>query len=857
MAEHGGKAPPPGKGGSEKKSGGFWGFLGDVLSNVSVDINVGKPSRPGASARHPTDPAQRMEPVHAERQEAYEETIYRKTEGADGTAPAVRVDRDRKFIARSLDERLGAQAESKVPQGGGSPLSREVRAKMEPRLGSDLSGVRVHTGGESAAAAEGLSAKAFTVGSDVHFGAGNFQPGTKEGDRLIAHELTHVVQGQRSGIQRKNDDGAAHDAHAGGDVSHPDEPAEKEADKVADGVTDDLHGQHAGADGGGGHAPSQAHEGVGKAKAGGGAQNEKKGTADGKNDNASQAKHGADAKGGTKDGGGHSKDGAEAKAGSTSKDGGDAKGGGGLKDSANADAGKSGDATKTSSDAGSAPKENAPAVARKIMRSPQVASISAQYGGRRILRATTPSQPSKPPASPPGGGGGQGGQTPPPDPNQVAFTERRAEATMAGGSEKIALLASVYPQGDGPAKLMIANQSGVTRITNLLTGPIATASNKKGSAVVNAAITKIAPAVSAAEALQIKGGKVDKTKLAAAQAGVDTAAGAVSELGAALAANALEAAMHARPAKTKQTVNFEKPVDKWPKEYTGRFTGDMVRQLQKQQTGINAQTVDKWVINVNTYRPTNDLNAMDESAKQVVLENLHQRANAALPKAQARLAELKQKKAAFEAEQQGLQAAEGDPAKIEAVTKKIANNDKYQKETQSEVAGLVAAKPEIDKGKKGDKVDAGKLQGAGGRAGNEKAWADKHRKAKEEIVRRVQEHDPAIKQWWDIVQKAGDLAVLHNPDQIAGGKGEIEPLPEVVKEPKGADDTPDNREKWENYLKKVREYFGVLAVNSSLGPQWDREIDTLYNNVRQDPDTPEAAYGIRNMNVELKAVDKK
>ena len=79
----------------------------------------------------------------------------------------------------------------------------------------------------------------------------------------------------------------------------------------------------------------------------------------------------------------------------------------------------------------------------------------------------------------------------------------------------------------------------------------------------------------------------------------------------------------------------------------------------------------------------------------------------------------------------------------------------------------------------------------------------------------------------------------------------------MVKEPKGAHDTPDNREKWENYLKQVREYFGVLAVNSSLGPQWDREIDTLYNNVRQDPDTPEAAYGIRDMNVELKAVDKK
>src|SRR6185312_10339699 len=87
------------------------------------------------------------------------------------------------------------------------------------------------------------SAKAFTVGSDVHFAGGNYEPGTKEGDRLLAHELTHVVQAQRSGIQRKpNDDGGDAD-HAADEqkVSEPHEPAEKEADAVADKVTDELH----------------------------------------------------------------------------------------------------------------------------------------------------------------------------------------------------------------------------------------------------------------------------------------------------------------------------------------------------------------------------------------------------------------------------------------------------------------------------------------------------------------------------------------------------------------------------------------------------------------------------------------
>jgi hypothetical protein len=153
---------------------------------------------------------------------------------------------------------------------------------MEPRLGADLSSVKLHTGGDSAQAAAGFGARAFTAGTDVHFASGQFAPGTKEGDRLLAHELTHVVQGQRSGIQRKADQGpeapdraatgGAHggaeqkgaevppaggaqpegvqgaDAHGGApEVSEPHEPAEQEADAVGDKVADELHGGGAGA----------------------------------------------------------------------------------------------------------------------------------------------------------------------------------------------------------------------------------------------------------------------------------------------------------------------------------------------------------------------------------------------------------------------------------------------------------------------------------------------------------------------------------------------------------------------------------------------------------------------------------
>jgi len=65
---------------------------------------------------------------------------------------------------------------------------------MEPRFGHDFSNVRVHTDSKAAESAGAVDALAYTVGRDVVFGAGQYMPGTREGQRLLAHELTHVVQ---------------------------------------------------------------------------------------------------------------------------------------------------------------------------------------------------------------------------------------------------------------------------------------------------------------------------------------------------------------------------------------------------------------------------------------------------------------------------------------------------------------------------------------------------------------------------------------------------------------------------------------------------------------------------------------
>ncbi|MCP4218517.1 MAG: DUF4157 domain-containing protein [bacterium] len=77
---------------------------------------------------------------------------------------------------------------------GGGPLSQSSRSFFEPRFGHNFGHVRVHNNAEASGAARRLNAEAFTVGSDIYFGEGRYQPETRQGMRLLAHELTHTIQ---------------------------------------------------------------------------------------------------------------------------------------------------------------------------------------------------------------------------------------------------------------------------------------------------------------------------------------------------------------------------------------------------------------------------------------------------------------------------------------------------------------------------------------------------------------------------------------------------------------------------------------------------------------------------------------
>jgi hypothetical protein len=79
-------------------------------------------------------------------------------------------------------------------KGGGAPLPAATRAMFEPRFGASFGRVRVHTDSRAERTASSINARAFTVGRDIAFAPGQYAPHSGEGQRLLAHELTHVVQ---------------------------------------------------------------------------------------------------------------------------------------------------------------------------------------------------------------------------------------------------------------------------------------------------------------------------------------------------------------------------------------------------------------------------------------------------------------------------------------------------------------------------------------------------------------------------------------------------------------------------------------------------------------------------------------
>ncbi|WP_211263111.1 DUF4157 domain-containing protein [Thioalkalivibrio nitratireducens] len=164
-------------------------------------------AEPDEAMREPAGPEEAM-------REAFEEseTLQRQEGEEIAQARAAReagteVD---EVAGQPLDAETEAAIEARI--GRGDPLREGVLHDMQTRFGRSFEQVRIHTDAEAAALCARIRARAFTVGSDVFFGPGEFDPGTERGRNLLAHELAHVVQqtgSARRQVQRDGDGSTA------------------------------------------------------------------------------------------------------------------------------------------------------------------------------------------------------------------------------------------------------------------------------------------------------------------------------------------------------------------------------------------------------------------------------------------------------------------------------------------------------------------------------------------------------------------------------------------------------------------------------------------------------------------------
>ena len=124
---------------------------------------------------------------------------------------------------QTLDTEVARAIEQQ--RGGGRELDTDARGKLEGALGDDFSDVRIHDDAEADALSGAVSAEAFTTGSDVFFRSGKYDAASSEGQKLLAHELTHVTQ--QRGAQPTSEM----------TVSDPGDASEVEAKAVAEHVS--------------------------------------------------------------------------------------------------------------------------------------------------------------------------------------------------------------------------------------------------------------------------------------------------------------------------------------------------------------------------------------------------------------------------------------------------------------------------------------------------------------------------------------------------------------------------------------------------------------------------------------------
>lgn len=374
----------------------------------------------------------------------------------------------------------------------------------------------------------------------------------------------------------------------------------------------------------------------------------------------------------------------------------------------------------------------------------------------------------------------------------VDFEEKQFNVNLDGGSETLTAKPSRSNSSDVQHVDLFSGSKSINDLFfDFSMGPIGSATHAHGTNKLSDIGDSVQQKIDVIRSKTINENKILSVDLREIDTKGREVATALSEIGRSFKASSFQRLTQIAPLNPRVVIRFTHSLGN-----NQVILDEYQRQLNEQAAGINAITIDQWMLNRNAY-------SLDES----VFENLDQEQRDSL------LAELQSR--ATQAEEVGGRRTAKYRTAIAAINDALANFDDED------------FTPNISD-----------IEPVTGRFGNERSWRRNNRAGVREIARQLRALDTANT---GVFRR---LAILHNADQIAGGFGTIPILDDIPDRP--AQDAP--REEWDTYINSIRRYVGSANVNSSIGSLWRGNVQELINATNAYPNP---SWGIWQMNVEL------
>ncbi|HEX8108829.1 MAG TPA: polymorphic toxin type 15 domain-containing protein, partial [Kofleriaceae bacterium] len=469
---------------------------------------------------------------------------------------------------------------------------------------------------------------------------------------------------------------------------------------------------------------------------------------------------------------------------------------------------------------------------------------------------------------------------------EIPFKPGAATAAMDGGTQALRTVedgggAAVNADGKEIRKFLADISPG---------GPIIKAKNPAGVQAVKLAREQVLPLATDLKKIKIRGGRINRLQADRLVQLFGKVEKVISKLGQKLLRiRNLHRALKIDPIAQKNIsfIFYRLPVA----QHQQNLEAEVARQLKKQQDGMNRLTVDQFLVNADTYQ-SDKFEYFDKlrgKAKAAVVAELEERARTAiagahgnteklskeLTKLQAQLKTVEDQiaaetKAIAEARERTAQAqATRDAAKArrhELEKQRSQVNREFRAATREQGAqGATLASAQLvetqlaaldleDANATKATMSSDEVRAFTARYENLEAWRKKHKKALGAISA-----DKAFLATWDGMQLKGNdfaYAILHNPDQVVGGKGMLD-LDAIKVPPTGS--SPEHKAEWDRYVQRVKDQIGAHYVNQRLGgfagegetrEGWPKHVPDLRKHAKIESRT-NAAYGIWRMTVKL------